>query len=415
MLSRLLLASAVLAAALSTVQANYHACIDEVKNPSFEYCEESGKPGVLVPTDWTQDGAGSFNNPTVYCSTEEHHTGWKSAKFVPQSVTNINTGMTSYYAEIWQDVGLVQAGQLITLTYWVKYGGVPQGLDPTTSGTYNFTAWYNDDQEHQIQVNPTYVAGSSQAPDFFYQYKATFFAPNNGGSTGYITIGFETTDSHIYIHLDDIELKAPCITGDPQFVGLRGQSYQVHGIDGEIYNLVSSIDTQVNSRFVFLTEGKCPMFNGIPAPNCWSHAGSYLGSIGVQQRVGNKLHKLAIVSGGAETGFDTVELDGVTMKLGEAFVDTDSFSVKYVSSHQVTVQTDEFIFSFDNSDYFINQAVAARMPLAQLTSHGLFGQTHVRKLYGTALRYIDGAVDDYLINDHDVFGTDFVFNRFVKA
>jgi hypothetical protein len=414
MLSRLLFTSALLAAALSSVQAGYRACIDEVKNPSFEQCQISGKPGVLIPIDWTQDGSGSWDNPTVYCSSDEHHSGSKSAKFVPQSITNIETGQQTYYAEIWQNVGLVQSGQLITLTYWVKYGGVPQGVDPRTSGTYKFSAWYNDDHSNEVEVNPTYVAGSSQAPDYFYQYKATFFAPNNAGTIGYITIGFETTDTRIYIHLDDIELKAPCISGDPQFVGLRGQSYQVHGIDGEIYNLVSSTNTQVNSAFTFLNEGQCPIINSIPTSNCWSHPGSYLGAIGVQQRVGDKLYQLKIVSGDAATGFELIELNGVNMTVKGAFADTDMFVVTYVSSHQVTVQVEEFIFSFDNSDKFINQGVAARVALPKLTSHGLIGQTHKPKLYKTTLRYIEGEIDDYMIMNHDLFGTDFVYNRFVK-
>jgi hypothetical protein len=48
------------------------------------------------------------------------------------------------------------------------------------------------------------------------------------------------------------------VVGDPQFVGLRGQSYQIHGVSGEIYNLVSDGDVQYNSRFVFLDQGECP-------------------------------------------------------------------------------------------------------------------------------------------------------------
>ena len=46
------------------------------------------------------------------------------------------------------------------------------------------------------------------------------------------------------------------VVGDPQFVGLRGQNYQVHGVAGEIYSIVSDADLQYNSRFVFLSEGQ---------------------------------------------------------------------------------------------------------------------------------------------------------------
>ena len=46
------------------------------------------------------------------------------------------------------------------------------------------------------------------------------------------------------------------VKGDPQFVGLRGQNYQVHGVSGDIYNIVSDADLQYNSRFVFLNSGE---------------------------------------------------------------------------------------------------------------------------------------------------------------
>jgi len=50
--------------------------------------------------------------------------------------------------------------------------------------------------------------------------------------------------------------------------------------------------------------------------------------------------------------------------------------------------------------------------LSKLHSHGLLGQTHSSKVYSTATRYIEGSVDDYIIADDDIFGTDFVYNQF---
>ena len=73
------------------------------------------------------------------------------------------------------------------------------------------------------------------------------------------------------------------IVGDPQFVGLRGQQYQVHGIDGAVYNLISERSTQVNARFAFLTQGSCPVIGGVADSNCWSHPGSYLAELSFQQ------------------------------------------------------------------------------------------------------------------------------------
>ena len=69
------------------------------------------------------------------------------------------------------------------------------------------------------------------------------------------------------------------VVGDPQFVGLSGQSYQVHGVSGEIYNIVSDVDLQYNSKFVFLNQGACPVVDGKKQKGCWSHPGSYLGEL----------------------------------------------------------------------------------------------------------------------------------------
>ena len=201
------------------------------------------------------------------------------------------------------------------------------------------------------------------------------------------------------------------VVGDPQFVGLRGQSYQVHGIDGAVYNIVSEKNTQVNSRFVFLTEGECPIINGKKDLNCWSHPGSYLGEISFQAVVDGKLHAALVQAGSSTAGFSGVQVDGKALKVGDKVTFGD-FSVSVISAFTVVVLTESFEFELSNSDMFINQALRLRVPISQLQSHGLIGQTHSTKTYATAIKYIDGEVDDYVIQDNDIFGSDFVFNRF---
>ena len=50
------------------------------------------------------------------------------------------------------------------------------------------------------------------------------------------------------------------VVGDPFFVGLLGQQYQVHGIDGAVYSLISLQYMQLNSRFSFLAGPRpCPV------------------------------------------------------------------------------------------------------------------------------------------------------------
>jgi len=57
-----------------------------------------------------------------------------------------------------------------------------------------------------------------------------------------------------------LKRNCPSVQGDPEFVGLRGQRYQVHGIDGAVYNLISDSLSQVNSRFIYINEkGDCPI------------------------------------------------------------------------------------------------------------------------------------------------------------
>ena len=201
------------------------------------------------------------------------------------------------------------------------------------------------------------------------------------------------------------------VVGDPQFVGLRGQSYQVHGVDGAVYNIISEKDTQVNSRFTFLTEGECPIIDGVPADNCWSHAGSYLGEMSFQQVVDGKLHAGLITAGDAKKGFSMVQMDGKALKVGDK-VAFGSFSIEVLSAYKVKVETERFEFELDNSDMFINQALRSKVALSKLQSHGLLGQTHSSKVHSSPLKYIEGEVDDYVIADNDIFGSDFLFNKF---
>jgi len=98
-------------------------------------------------------------------------------------------------------------------------------------------------------------------------------------------------------------------------------------------------------------------------------------------------------------------------KWGET-VSYGSFTLTRTSSHKVTMATEHFSFDLNNSDLFINLALTVTTSLAKLSSHGLLGQTHSTKVYPTSIRYIEGSTDDYIIDDDDIFGTDFVFNQF---
>lgn len=188
------------------------------------------------------------------------------------------------------------------------------------------------------------------------------------------------------------------VVGDPQFVGLRGQSYQVHGVDGAVYNLITEQSTQVNSRFVFLTEGECPTVDGVVSSvGCWSHPGSYMGELSFQAVVDGKLHAALVTAGDAKKGFSAVQMDGKAVKAGET-VSFGAFSLTYTSSHSAYVTLDNYNIELSNSDMFINLALSPTTSLSQLKSHGLIGQTHSTKTYKNLLKYVEGDVDDYVVH-----------------
>ena len=220
-----------------------------------------------------------------------------------------------------------------------------------------------------------------------------------------------TQCDYLYYFTFNNPVQTSVVVGDPQFVGLRGQSYQVHGIDGAVYNIISQASTQVNSRFVFLTQGVCPIVNGHADSNCWSHPGSYLGEMSFQALVDGALHAALIQSGSAAQGFAGVQVDGKALTVGET-ASYGVFSVEFVSSHSVAVTTADFSFLLSNSDHFINQQLRATTPLSQLKAHGLLGQTHAAKTYANALKHVEGDVDDYVVQDGNIFGSDFLFNQF---
>ena len=138
------------------------------------------------------------------------------------------------------------------------------------------------------------------------------------------------------------------VIGDPQFMGLRGQSFQVHGIDGAVYNLIVDHGMMLNARFRYLSAGRCAAFPG--ASNCWSHPGSYLGEIGVVSAGGAKLH---VMSGSWQHGFDSVTLDGVVLSVG-ANTSAAGMDVALLTAYTLRVRVGNFDLLLENSDRFVN-------------------------------------------------------------
>ena len=197
------------------------------------------------------------------------------------------------------------------------------------------------------------------------------------------------------------------VRGDPQFVGLLGQSFQVHGMDQQVYNLIhDNTGLLVNALFVFLTSGSCPSTAAIKTA-CWSHPGSYLGTVGVMSAAGRKL---SVASGSAKLGFSAVTVDGAAVAVG-ASVSVDDITVTYSSTHELTLTSGNYQLTLQNSDSFINVAALAVSEWKQLRAqqaHGLLGQTWRRAAkQGQQVKEIDGEVDDYAEASNELFGNNF--------
>ena len=212
-------------------------------------------------------------------------------------------------------------------------------------------------------------------------------------------------------------------SGDPQLVGLLGQSFQVHGINGAVYNFVTHARLQLNARFLFLG-GMAGDYQCVGDTDCWSHPGNYISAIGLSQRLGTEqVVHIQVVAGSAAVGFSAITVNGAVLSLPSASIhEWSSASTGEVvqlelhGTHSLSITTPLLSFRFDNSDGFLNYELSARVALNQLHTHGLLGQTWQivnRQLQGRSKLPIEGDVDDYAISGDDIFGSEHTFNRFM--
>lgn len=180
--------------------------------------------------------------------------------------------------------------------------------------------------------------------------------------------------AHIHIQVNKVHLRSVADFPLCFFVFLFSE-FQIHGVANEVYNVISDPVMQMNSRFVFLDHGACPILNGRRAHACWSHPGSYLGEIGIKTNGGDRVH---ISSGSARHGFKRITLNGRDLEYDEVMPIAsdnsvwnnqsstdllrsddsydnlmDSWIVRN-STHLVTVQLSNYIFQIENSDHFLN-------------------------------------------------------------
>ena len=228
------------------------------------------------------------------------------------------------------------------------------------------------------------------------------------------------------------------VLGDPLFVGLLGQRFQVHGLDGAVYSLVSDASLQLNARFTFIGEPRaCPVLpsTGAKAATCWSHPGSYLSETAVQVRSDNTLpalasasasaalekfavHTVVLRAGDAASGFVSVRVNGVELVDGANRSSADSavLRVRFLSSHELSIATPLLSMQWESIDGFTNlrllQPAVSLAELARRDTHGLLGQTHTRHAQHREVEHVAGYVDDYADESGALTGCATVYNRF---
>ena len=211
-----------------------------------------------------------------------------------------------------------------------------------------------------------------------------------------------------------VSSSSAAVVGDPQFVGLLGQSFQVHGLDGAVYALISEPAMQLNARFRFLTGPRpCPVMpsTGLRCAACWSHDGSYLSELGML--VAATGEAVGAVAGGASAGFTSVTVNGQQLAVGDS---TPSRSITRLSTHELVLRAGSFVVEVESVDGFVNlRSVTTTVPRSQLASHGLLGQTWSSRTHQSTLRVIEGEVDDYVLADGTLFGTSFLYNRYTAS
>jgi hypothetical protein len=185
-------------------------------------------------------------------------------------------------------------------------------------------------------------------------------------------------------------------------------------MDGQVYNLITAAELQVNAYFVFLSEGECPVREGgHRADNCWSHPGSYFGRLSVQTAQGDRL---LIEAGAASKGFTLVHLNGRPVPIGQAVGNSPHLSVFQSSGHLLTIRTPLLTVEVENSDLFLNLlsvSPSSLRALAKAEAHGLLGQTWRRPaVKGSDVAEIEGTVDDYAVLSNDMFDSQFIYNKF---
>jgi len=239
-----------------------------------------------------------------------------------------------------------------------------------------------------------------------------------GGNCAALQVNFND-GLNINTYLFSITVAAAA-SGDPQIYGIQGQEFQIHGTPDDVYNMVSTSDLQLNSHFVYLSEGQCDNFTA-----CFTHPGTY---IDIAAFVLGADH-VRIQAGSIKTGL-RLFINEVEKTLSSHVHNVAGATITFSQSRKIEVSTSALVFSIMSSDHFMNiesglvdpallakgsklvKARPGQQVYPEVRMHGLLGQTWKNVEY-TDGSSIEGSVADYQVQD-GLYGTDFSFNQYNK-
>ena len=182
-----------------------------------------------------------------------------------------------------------------------------------------------------------------------------------------------------------ISTSAATVLGDPSFTGFHGQKpFQVHGIPGAVFNLLTAAALQLNSLFSFIDREQAlsaaemsrvrrASAARLPVTQAWSHPGTYMAQLGL--KLGALEFLIAAGPYSAGIAYVTLVTEQRNLTVGET-VSWCGSSLRLLDQSRLRVQTPLLTFTAVNADGFFNLEQARLLsPSAQSQLDGLLGQS----------------------------------------
>ena len=238
----------------------------------------------------------------------------------------------------------------------------------------------------------------------------------------------------VYVSVSAVTVPPPTsVLGDPQFVGFHAQAFQVHGIPGRYFNLLTTLTLQLNALFTMLVDGqsmtagqmqaervisqlqslKGGPSHPLPLTTAYSHEGTFLAEMGLKFTAADGATvQVRAVAGAYTTGFATVTVNGIDVAVGaEAVQVAAGMLVTFTTPSLLTIDTPVLSFTLVNADRFFNieQATLNTPYTGDSQMDGLLGQTAnpAWTVERHSAEFREHQLMDFLIAEHDIFSSDF--------